>query len=147
MHAVPLTPLSRMASPILSAGMPEYATSPSAGSFGFRRTASVNDFQVEKSRHRRSNSQDRAGYDEEAVYRESIARLLIAKAIPFSISGRMPVEANELILFFRTKVSADNFVISPSSSLLLSIVDRAESHMHWTSRLIWIMRRHQHWKL
>ncbi|KAF8331787.1 hypothetical protein F5887DRAFT_984170 [Amanita rubescens] len=100
-----LTPLSRMASPTLSAGIPapDYSTSPSAGSFGFRRTASVSDFQVEKSRHKRSNSQERAGYDEEAVYRESIARLLIAKAVPFSISGRMPVDANELILFFRTK--------------------------------------------
>lgn len=116
---MPMTPLSRMASPTLSAGMPEYSPSPSAGSFGFRRTASVSDFQVEKSRHRRSNSQERAGYDEEAVYRDSIARLLIAKAIPFSISGRMPVEANELILFFRTKVSAsDCHVIGTLTALI-----------------------------
>ena len=109
---VPMTPLSRMASPALSAGAPvsEYSTSSSAGPFGFRRTASVSDFQIERSRRRRSNSQERAvGYDDETVYRDSIARLLIAKARPFSISGRMVVEANELILFFRTKVSSDDY--------------------------------------
>ncbi|KAF8624085.1 hypothetical protein AX15_006053 [Amanita polypyramis BW_CC] len=101
---VPMTPLSRMASPALSTGAPlsEYSTSSSAGSFGFRRTASVSDFQIERSR-RRSSQERTAGYDDEAIYRDSIARLLIAKAKPFSISGRMPVEANELILFFRTK--------------------------------------------
>ena len=31
----------------------------------------------------------------------------------------MPVEANELILFFRTKVSANDFVMSSVPSLLL----------------------------
>src|SRR6266550_106236 len=126
MPAMPLTPLSRMASPALSAGIPapDYSTSPSAGSFGFRRTASVSDFQVEKSRRRRSNSQERAGYDEETVYRESIARLLIAKAVPFSISGRMPVDANELIVFFRTKVSTDNSTIPHRLVTYLLLTER-----------------------
>ncbi|KAK2464482.1 hypothetical protein APHAL10511_003461 [Amanita phalloides] len=101
-----MTPLSRIASPTLSsAGIPgsEYSVPLNARSFGIKRTASVNDFQIERSRHRRSNSQEHAAYDDETVYRESIARLLMARAAPFSISGRMPVEANELILFFRTK--------------------------------------------
>jgi len=84
----------------------------------------VSDFQVEKSRRRRSNSQERAGYDEETVYRESIARLLIAKAVPFSISGRMPVDANELIVFFRTKVSTDNSTIPHRLVTYLLLTER-----------------------
>lgn len=101
---VPMTPLSRIASPALSAGLvPEYSTS-DIGSSRFHRTASVNDFQIERSRHRKSASRERiAGYDDEALYRDSITRLLIAKASPYSISGRLPIEPNELILFFRTK--------------------------------------------
>ncbi len=84
----------------------------------------MSDFQVEKSRRRRSNSQERAGYDEETVYRESIARLLIAKAVPFSISGRMPVDANELIVFFRTKVSTDNSTIPHRLVTYLLLTER-----------------------
>jgi len=80
--------------------MSEHSLS-TVGSSGFRRTASVNDFQIERSRKKKSASQERA--DEEAAFRESIARLLTAKENPFSISGRMPVDANDLVLFFRTK--------------------------------------------
>ncbi|KAF8624336.1 hypothetical protein AX17_007164 [Amanita inopinata Kibby_2008] len=103
---VPMTPMSRIGSPAMSTGVPasEYSASSSGGGFGFKRMASVSDFQIERSRRRRSSSQERgAGYDEEVVYRESVARLLLAKNMPFSVSGRIPIEVNELVLFFRSK--------------------------------------------
>ncbi|PFH48326.1 hypothetical protein AMATHDRAFT_65747 [Amanita thiersii Skay4041] len=104
---VPMTPRSRIASPTLSSttGGVIPGSEYSSSAAGFRRSASVSDFQIERSRRRRSGSHERGGVyaEEEAVYRESVARLLLARERPFSISGKIPVEVNELVLFFRSK--------------------------------------------
>ncbi|TCD65304.1 hypothetical protein EIP91_002829 [Steccherinum ochraceum] len=69
----------------------------------------VSDFEVEhtlkahgtppKTRRRRTSSD----YSSEAAYRARVARLLNAKARPFSVCGRIPVDPANLILFFRSK--------------------------------------------
>ncbi|KAG7445361.1 uncharacterized protein BT62DRAFT_191236 [Guyanagaster necrorhizus] len=43
------------------------------------------------------------GYEEELIYRDHISRLLTAKTRVFSISGRIPLDPSQLVLFFRTK--------------------------------------------
>jgi hypothetical protein len=43
-------------------------------------------------------------YDTEFLYREYISRLIAAKARPFSVSGRIPLDPSHLVLFFRSKV-------------------------------------------
>jgi hypothetical protein len=44
-------------------------------------------------------------YSNEALLQSSIANAIAAKARPFAISGRIPVDPATLTLFFRTKVS------------------------------------------
>ena len=56
-----------------------------------------------KQRRRRRSSD----YDSEAAFRASVVTLLTAKARPFAISGRIPVDPTVLILFFRSKVRHD----------------------------------------
>ena len=45
-------------------------------------------------------------YSNEALLQSSIANAIAAKARPFAISGRIPVDPATLTLFFRTKVSS-----------------------------------------
>ncbi|KAK7678715.1 hypothetical protein QCA50_018297 [Cerrena zonata] len=69
----------------------------------------MSDFEVEtpvkmhssphKIRRRRLSSD----YDSEVAYRNRIARLIAAKARPFTVSGRIPVDPANLTLFFRSK--------------------------------------------
>ncbi|KAI0795730.1 hypothetical protein C8Q75DRAFT_712221 [Abortiporus biennis] len=42
-------------------------------------------------------------YESEVAYRASISRLIVAKARPFSVSGRIPFDPVTLTLFFRSK--------------------------------------------
>ncbi|KAF9053865.1 hypothetical protein BDZ89DRAFT_938657 [Hymenopellis radicata] len=44
-----------------------------------------------------------AGFENELVYRDHVSRLLAAKNTVFSISGRIPLDPSQLVLFFRTK--------------------------------------------
>lgn len=82
----------------------------SSGSDGlpFHRSPSTSDFQIEratKAVHRRSMPAPDAAYEDELVLRDSISRLLAAKDRIFSVSGRIPVDTSQLVLFFRSKVS------------------------------------------
>ena len=76
-----------------------------------RNMSGASDFEVEHKSHsspvksqqrRRRTSSD---YNSDAAYRSYVARLLNAKARPFSVCGRIPVDPANLILFFRSKVS------------------------------------------
>jgi hypothetical protein len=58
-------------------------------------------FSPSKQRRRRRSSD----YDSEAAYRASIAMLVAAKARPFAVCGRIPLDPTALILFFRSKVN------------------------------------------
>ncbi|KAJ7175215.1 hypothetical protein C8R43DRAFT_599701 [Mycena crocata] len=42
-------------------------------------------------------------YDPEFMYREHVSKLIGAKARPFTVSGRIPLDPSHLILFFRSK--------------------------------------------
>lgn len=98
-----LMPMSTMTA--LSSG-----SSPSRVSDGLPFPRNMSDFEVEtpvkmhsspqKIRRRRVSSD----YDSEVVYRTRIARLIAAKARPFTVSGRIPVDPSNLTLFFRSKV-------------------------------------------
>lgn len=89
----------------------------------------MSDFEVEHSltksplsptkQRRRRQSSD---YDSEAAFRASVSLLAAAKARPFAVSGRIPVDPTTLILFFRSKVSR---VYLLSRHMLSSAVSRA----------------------
>lgn len=49
----------------------------------------------------RRNSPD---YNSEAMYQNSVAKLITAKAHPFSISGHIPLDPSALTVFFRSQV-------------------------------------------
>lgn len=44
------------------------------------------------------------GYEQELEYRQHVSSLLAAKNAVFSVSGRIPLDPSQLVLFFRTKV-------------------------------------------
>lgn len=73
-------------------------------------SSGVGDFQVEhatrtpRRQHSLSMPIAPVGYDEELVYREHVSSLLAAKNTVFSVSGRIPLDPSQLVLFFRTKV-------------------------------------------
>ncbi|OCH90504.1 hypothetical protein OBBRIDRAFT_812697 [Obba rivulosa] len=75
----------------------------------FPRNQSSPDFEVESvlskvplapSQARRRRSSDK---DAEAIYRASVSALVTAKARPFTVCGRIPVDPTTLTLFFRSK--------------------------------------------
>ncbi|KAK0184525.1 hypothetical protein F5146DRAFT_241402 [Armillaria mellea] len=98
-----LSPSSRAPSPsgfygrVGSDGLPYVQSSPSV------------DFQIERSfrspyrPHTVLPVLNHPGYDEELIHRDNISRLLSAKTRVFSISGRIPLDPSQLVLFFRTK--------------------------------------------
>ncbi|KIY72072.1 hypothetical protein CYLTODRAFT_429157 [Cylindrobasidium torrendii FP15055 ss-10] len=43
------------------------------------------------------------GYEQEVEYRQHVSSLLAAKNAVFSVSGRIPLDPSQLVLFFRTK--------------------------------------------
>ncbi|KDQ56563.1 hypothetical protein JAAARDRAFT_58859 [Jaapia argillacea MUCL 33604] len=74
----------------------------------FDRAQSVSDFEIEHSpvkpgRPARNVSRRNTEYETEQVFLASIANLLAAKARPFTVSGRIPLDPASLILFFRSK--------------------------------------------
>ncbi|KAL0945876.1 hypothetical protein HGRIS_012159 [Hohenbuehelia grisea] len=73
----------------------------------YYRSPNLTDFQVERphpspSKRASPNIPD-PGYEDEMVYRESVARLLAEKDRPTTVSGRIPVDPSHLVLFFRSK--------------------------------------------
>ena len=92
-------PLSRGPSPAPPA--PYGVTSPQASGF-----------QVEK-RARSPNPYGRPGmpqpdpaaYREEALYQDHVSALIAAKNDQFAVSGRIPVDPAQFVLFFRSKVT------------------------------------------
>ena len=66
-------------------------------------------FQVEK-RARSPNPMGRQAmpqpdYREENLYREHVSVLISAKDSQFAVSGRIPIDPAQLVLFFRSKVT------------------------------------------
>ncbi|EKM56636.1 uncharacterized protein PHACADRAFT_253863 [Phanerochaete carnosa HHB-10118-sp] len=89
---------------------PSASSTSSRSSDGLPFPRNMSDFEVEhtptktsfsptKQRRRRQSSD----YDSEAAFRASVAMLLAAKARPFAVCGRIPVDPTALILFFRSK--------------------------------------------
>ncbi|KAF5350516.1 hypothetical protein D9756_008536 [Leucocoprinus leucothites] len=85
----------------------------SGGAAYMARSPSINDFQIEKVARTPAakksfplppESVSGQGYSrEEMIYRESVSRLLDVKARQFAVAGRIPYDANQLVLFFRSK--------------------------------------------
>ncbi|GBE83479.1 hypothetical protein BKA93DRAFT_723708 [Sparassis latifolia] len=86
------------------------ASSRSSDGLPFPRNLSMSDFEVEhvapktpvtasKAQRRRTSSD----FDSEATFRSNVTALIAAKARPFAVSGRIPIDPAVLILFFRTK--------------------------------------------
>ncbi|KAF5392499.1 hypothetical protein D9757_002162 [Collybiopsis confluens] len=99
-QVMPPTPISRPSSPSgysrSSDGLP-YKTSPT-----------LSDFQIEKSKHSPSSARRRTMMmvpqpNEDIVYREAVSKLLTARNRLVTISGLIPMDASQLVLFFRTR--------------------------------------------
>ncbi|KAJ7764004.1 hypothetical protein DFH07DRAFT_917012 [Mycena maculata] len=52
-------------------------------------------------------------YDPEFIYRENVSKLIGAKARPFSVSGRIPLDPSQLVLFFRSKTGTTHSLDFP----------------------------------
>ncbi len=99
---MPLSTISSMSSPTPS----RYPDLP------VPRTQSVSEFEVlhsavgktpytpSKPRRRASDPE----HDSKAAYRAAISAVVSAKARPFAVSGRVPMDPAHLTLFFRSKV-------------------------------------------
>ncbi|KAF8646615.1 hypothetical protein AX16_007116 [Volvariella volvacea WC 439] len=74
---------------------------------GFHRTNSSSDFQIERvpkaSKRRSAHPAEPTPDQEELLLNQSVANLLTAKSRVFAVSGRIPIDPVELVLFFRTK--------------------------------------------
>ncbi|OSD01068.1 hypothetical protein PYCCODRAFT_1413425 [Trametes coccinea BRFM310] len=95
---MPLSTMSNMSSPTPS----RYPDLP------VPRTQSVTDFEIEHPKGTSSPSKQRRRgsdpeYDTQAAYRAALATLVKAKARPFAISGRVPMDPSNLKLFFRSQ--------------------------------------------
>ncbi|TBU44089.1 hypothetical protein BD309DRAFT_1018807 [Dichomitus squalens] len=72
------------------------------------RTQSLSEFEVEQRRQPFSPTKSRRRgsdpeHDKEIAYRSAIAAVISAKARPFAVSGRVPMDPAHLTLFFRTQ--------------------------------------------
>src|ERR1700761_9320376 len=63
-------------------------------------------------------------YDPEFLYRESVSKLIAAKTRPFSVSGRIPLDPSQLVLFFRSRVR-----VSLQNARLSDLVVHPERHI------------------
>ncbi|KXN89204.1 hypothetical protein AN958_05907 [Leucoagaricus sp. SymC.cos] len=99
-------PISRTASPVPSTGGGLTASAYMA------RSPSINDFQVEKVARTPAAKKNMAlppetptsGYNrDEVMYRECVMRLLDVKTRQFAVTGRVPCDSSQLVLFFRSK--------------------------------------------
>ncbi len=76
------------------------------------RSPSVSDFQIEKVARTPAGRkafplppETGPGYNrDEIVYRESVSRLLDVRGRQFAVTGRVPCDSSQLVLFFRSKV-------------------------------------------
>ncbi|KZT00708.1 uncharacterized protein LAESUDRAFT_732021 [Laetiporus sulphureus 93-53] len=85
-----------------------------------KHSSSMADFEVEHSPgqstaalpslRRRRPSED---FDNETAFRSSVAALLMIKAHPFAVSGRIPIDPSALTLFFRSKSGITHSVDFP----------------------------------
>ncbi|KAI0752755.1 hypothetical protein C8Q80DRAFT_1303029 [Daedaleopsis nitida] len=96
---MPLTAISSMSSPTPPSRYPDLPVP---------RAQSVSEFEVvqrktpytpNKPRRRGSDPE----YDSQAAYRAAITAIISAKARPFAVSGRVPMDPTHLTLFFRSK--------------------------------------------
>jgi hypothetical protein len=76
------------------------------------RKPSKSDFEIERPLKMSSGTPKRpnprrkkSDYGAESALRSSVARLLVAKARPFTVTGRILMDPASLVLFFRSKVS------------------------------------------
>ncbi|KII91868.1 hypothetical protein PLICRDRAFT_524272 [Plicaturopsis crispa FD-325 SS-3] len=74
----------------------------------FNKSTNISDFEIERTP--RTSPPGRAlarmvpnDFDNEHVLRASVAALLAAKARPYTVSGRIPLDPSSLVLFFRSK--------------------------------------------
>ncbi|KAF9001182.1 hypothetical protein BDQ17DRAFT_1492196 [Cyathus striatus] len=101
MYSSPMMPISRAASPTPSY-MPYSPVPPGS--------VASSDFQVEKiprppssMGRRRSMPSIEPVYYDENLYRDHVSRLLNVKDRQFAVSGRIPMDTSQLVLFFRSK--------------------------------------------
>lgn len=98
--------ISRVGSPMPMPAI--YSQTPHMPSAPFDMSPRVADFQIERAptRSRRASfsSPSQPTYDNELLLRDSVSRLLASKSHTFSISGNIPLDASQLVLFFRTNV-------------------------------------------
>lgn len=82
-----------------------------------RKRPSTSDFQVEKrakspNPYGRPPPQAQADpYKDEQLYRDRVSDLIAAKDNQFSVTGRIPVDPAQLVLFFRAKVSTKSIQV------------------------------------
>jgi len=111
---MPLATASILSSPSTT------VSSRSSDGLPFPRNTSMSDFEVEhvsskaqaipsRARRRRTSSD----FDSEAVYRTNVSALIAAKARPFAVSGRIPIDPSVLTLFFRSKSGITHSVDFP----------------------------------
>lgn len=101
---------------VLGSPTPSAASRLSDRSDGSRpmRKQSVTDFEIERplkmkmpngAAKRPTPRRKKSEYGAESALRTSVARLLVAKARPFTVTGRILMDPASLVLFFRSKVS------------------------------------------
>jgi len=100
---------------VLGSPTPSAASRLSDRSDGSRpiRKPSVTDFEIERplkmkingAQKRPSPRRKKSEYGAESALRTCVARLLAAKARPFTVTGRILMDPASLVLFFRSKVS------------------------------------------
>ncbi|KAH7908547.1 hypothetical protein BJ138DRAFT_341703 [Hygrophoropsis aurantiaca] len=101
---------------VLSSPTPSAASRLSDGSrtsdtgLPFHRNPSLSDFEIERAPktstgtpRRPSARRLQSDYANENALRASVSRLIAAKARPFSVGGRIPIDPSALVLFFRSK--------------------------------------------
>ncbi|EGO01339.1 hypothetical protein SERLA73DRAFT_106044 [Serpula lacrymans var. lacrymans S7.3] len=106
-----MLPLSIVSSPTPSAASRlSDGSRHSDGPLPFPRNPSVSDFEIERPTKfspaqpkRPLTRRLQSDYDNEHALRASVSRLIAAKARPFTVSGRIPMDPSALILFFRSK--------------------------------------------
>lgn len=126
---------ARLPTTTMSSRMVSSPTSsrPSDGALPFHTSPSTSDFQIERGpksyptvSRRLAPRDDEADYHDEYAFRESVSKLLLAKARPFAVAGRIPFDPSNLILFFRSKVRR---YVSFSLMVLTLLHRRAASHI------------------
>ncbi|KAG1730275.1 uncharacterized protein EDB91DRAFT_790254 [Suillus paluster] len=105
-------PRSALGSPTPSAAsrLSDSSRSDSSSRHFARKSSSVSEFEIERTLKLSNSSPKRPGlrrhqseYGAESALRASVSRLFAAKARPFTVNGRIPMDPASLVLFFRSK--------------------------------------------